>query len=203
MTGSGEDMPSSATTKKVREYVRTPESIRRGSLLGKWLEKHDYDSAEFARDAKISKMTMTLYLRGDLDVANMHQRTVEKLLTAMHVSDSWAWDYFEIPSARRTYWRTFREAPMGHGEETPQEQVTITLDMPMSGEGYAAPVGAKVTYDPQNVMHGLLLSKLAGRYVLSLIDALPQQGQVLGQFISCVPASPESGHSPAAAPLAP
>lgn len=180
--------------KRKRRSQLTPESARRGQLLERWLSENDYDQAEFGRDAGISKMTMSLYTRGELDIANMHQRTVEKLLTAMHVSDTWAWEYFEIPEARRAYWRTFRELPFGHGDEVPQGTVvTRVLDAPLSGEGYTAPVGATVTYDASNQLHGLLLTRLPGRYVVALIDALPIQGEVLGQFLTCSPAGPEAG----------
>lgn len=180
-----------------REYQPTPESIRRGEKLRQWLEQHGYDMADFARDSGISKMSVGLYVRGDLDIANMHQRTVEKLLTAMHVSDSWAWAYFEIGDARRAYWRTFREPPMGHGEEPPQGlQVVLTLDAPLSGEGYTAPAGARVTYDQGNVLHGALLVRLPGRYVVARQDALPTAGEVLGEFLGVapVPASTVTAH---------
>lgn len=184
---SGHNQDKSGARAK-REYQPTPESVRRGQLLLRWLEQHDYDQAQFSRDSGISKMTVGLYVKGDLDIANMHQRTVEKLLTAMHVSDTWAWEYFEIPAARRVYWRTFREAPMGHGEEPPQGLVaTLELDAPLGGEGFTAPAGALVSYDSGNVLHGLLLVRLPGRYVVARQDALPTAGEVLGEFLGTTP----------------
>lgn len=168
----------------------TVESLERGRLLEQWLDEHELDSAELSRMAKISKMTMRLYIRGELDIANMHQRTVEKLLTAMHVSDAWAWEYFKIPPARRVFWRTFRKPPLGHGEEAPQGLISFELDAPMSGEGYAAPAGAWVTYNPHNKLHGPLLTRLTGRYVVALIDAVPGQAEVLGQYLAVSPSEP-------------
>lgn len=191
MAAAKNEVTNGSSNARTREYARTPDSIRRGELLKAWLDKHEYDAAEFSRDAKISKMSMSLYLRGDIDIANMHQQTVAKLLTAMHVSDSWAWEYFDIPEPRRMYWRTFREAPMGHGEEEPQEWITMTLDNPLSGEGFMIPPGAKITYDPRNKANDLLLVQLTGRYIIAFEDALPKQGNLLGRFISCAPARSE------------
>lgn len=186
------DAPKGTTKKQKAKPVPTPDALRRGQALQAWLDEQEFDAAAFAREAGISKMSVGMYLRGELDIANMHQRTVEKFLAAMHVSDSWAWDYFDIPEARRTYWRTFREAPMGAGtqdEDAQQQRVVLVLDGPMSGEGYAVPEGTLVTYDPTVKLYGLLVAKLPGRYVLAMADALPNSGVVLGQFLAAVPAS--------------
>lgn len=187
--------PKSSEKKRKAKPVPTPEALRRGRALQSWLDEQEFEAAAFAREAGISKMSVGMYLRGELDIANMHQRTVEKLLAAMHVSDAWAWDYFEIPETRRSHWRTFREAPMGAGtsdEEGQQQRVVLVLDGPMFGEGYAAPEGTLVTYDPTVKIHGLLVTKLPGRYVLAMADALPNSGVVLGQFLAAAPASAEA-----------
>lgn len=178
-----------AGSRAPREYAPTAESIRRGQALEQWLSEHEYDQAAFGRDSGISKMTINLYLRGALDIAGMHQRTVEKLLRAMHVSDSWAWDYFEIPRDRRASWRTFRSPPMGHGDPDPQQLVTLILTAPMSGEGWSAPAGAVVTYDATRRHDGLLVVSLPGRYLVAQADAVPPQGELLGQLLSLAPAS--------------
>ncbi|WP_147364002.1 helix-turn-helix domain-containing protein [Deinococcus cavernae] len=177
--------------KEARKYVPTAESVRRGQRLEQWLKEHEFEASEFSREANISKMSISLYLQGKLDVANMRQRTVEKLLGAMHVSDSWAWTFFDIPEARRKEWRTFRDAPMGHGEEAPQQVVTFLLDASLSGEGYALPEGTTLTLDPLSLTRGLLVCRLPGRYVLARPDAVPAQGEVLGQLVKVAPAAHE------------
>lgn len=175
--------------KYTRPSKRTSESVARGKKLQRWLEANDHDMATFARDAGLSKMSITHYVHGDVDIASMHQRTVEKFLGAMGVSDTWAWEYFEIPPARRAYWRTFRLPPLGHGEEATQQLLTVVLDGPMSGEQYSAPAGAVVTVNPDDRLYGLQILRLEGRYVLALPDALPSQGVQLGRFVGVAPAA--------------
>lgn len=181
--GSNTDEGSGKSPPKV-----TPESIRRGQRLEQWLTEHDFNPSSFAKEAGINKMTVSLYMKGELDIANMQQRTVEKLLAAMHVSDSWAQDFFEIPAEQRSAWRTFRDPPWGSGESEVQRVITFSLDAPLFGEGYTGPVGALTTYDPANHSQGLMLTRLPGRYVVAMLDALPGQAEVLGQFLGVAPA---------------
>lgn len=169
--------------KKSRRPPATPESLWRGERLAQWLEQRGFDQAEFAREMGISKMSLSLYVRGQVDLANMQQANVEKLLTAMHVSDKWAWEYFQIPEERRDTWRTFRGPPMGANTELPSTAMSMVLDAPLSGEGYAAPVGAIVIFDTAALLEGAQLVCLSGRYVVALPDAIPGQGKVMGQFL--------------------
>jgi transcriptional regulator with XRE-family HTH domain len=149
------------------------EAQARGGRLRDWLKLHDFDQASFAREMGVSKPMIANYVSGRVDISSMQQKTVEKLLAAMQVSDSWAWQYFDIPVELRPTWRTFRPSPWGHGDEPLHIDITLVLDAPLYGEGWTLPSGTVVTYDADVRDRGLLLTRLPGRYIVAQPDALP------------------------------
>ena len=154
----------------------------RGQVLQWWLDKNDFFQEDFARACKISPATLTLYLSGGLDLANARQTTVEKLLAPTKISDTEAWEMFNIPLSKRTTFRTFREPPLGHGEDV-RKLVELRLAGGLAGD-ITAPAGYSVQYDPAKKSSGIVVTQMADGALYALrAEIAVGRGDVLGQFV--------------------
>lgn len=181
--------PAAAKPRATRKLKATPgenkiseEAFMRGQKLVRLLDANEYPIPDFIRDSGISKAGVWSYINGELDIANMRLRTLEKFLGALNVSDTWAWAYFDIPKAKRKEWRTFRRPPLGHGEDE-RELIDLVVDMPMQGDVSVVP-GYVISIDPANKIVGLMVVKLSDRYLTVPADLAPEQGEVLGQLVA-------------------
>ncbi|WP_407543813.1 hypothetical protein Q0M94_28435 (plasmid) [Deinococcus radiomollis] len=177
--------PKKATTRKLKNIPGvnriSEEAFVRGQKFYRLLESLDYSIVDFVRDSKMSKVTLWMYFNGELDMALMRQVSVEKMLGALNVTDTWAWAYFEIPVDRRREWRTFRPPPLGHGED-PRDLFEVILGKPLQGE-IIVPPGYVVTIDKGNTMLGLIIVEFGDRYLATQVEFAPAQGTVLGQLV--------------------
>lgn len=175
-------LPDAKSDESKATATPSSDALRRGELLKAIIEEIGYGTPhEFARDSKIAYSNLWHYMAGQRDVAKMGQSTVELLLGALNVTDTWAWAYFEIPESARKTWRTFRPPPMGHGDEN-RRLLEITLDMPLQGD-LVSPKGNVITVDRDNTVVGQIVTRLADRYLVTPADLIPGRGLVLGQLI--------------------
>lgn len=167
-----------------------PEDVRaRARALRRWLEKNGVRPAQLARMSKLSEMSISKYLRGESSILKMTPGSITKLLTGMHVSDSYAWELFDIPASERARWRSLRTDAMGPPGQA-DGYLTYVLDAPASGE-WALPRGTLITVDPSDkeAATGLLVAVLGGRYVIGVREMLPEKAEVLGRLTGAAPAS--------------
>lgn len=157
------------------------EAFERGQKFLQLLEANEYAVSDFIRDSGMSQGSVWMYINGELDIANMRLKTLNRFLETLNISDTWAWVYFSIPRTKRPEWRTFRPPPLGHGED-PRELIDIIVDMPMQGDATVTQ-GYVMTIDPANKALGLMLVKMTDRYLTVPADLVPAQGQVLGQLV--------------------
>lgn len=181
MPGTRKPQPNRKLKNAPGEKQLSPEAFRRGQKFNALLEENSYAHADFARDTGITAAAVWKYVNGELDIANMQQKTVEKFLTGLNVTDTWAWGYFEIPASVRRTWRTFRRPPMGHGDDL-RNLIDIVLETPLQGE-LTVPAGYVITIDPDNTLLGLMVTRLSDRYFATPADLLSGNGQVLGQLV--------------------
>lgn len=174
-------MPKSAEKKP---YVRPlrPEAVRRGELLARLLEDLKMDRLELARDSGVSPQTIWLYLSGKSDIARANQDTADAILRVLGIPDTHAWVVLDIPQDRRDTFRSFRPAPLGHGDDT-RVLLDVILEHPLQGS-ITLPAGFLVRIDTAEREEGLQLVRLPDRYVLGPSSVLPAQGERLGQLVS-------------------
>ncbi|MVN88327.1 hypothetical protein GO986_16400 [Deinococcus sp. HMF7620] len=171
----------------VAQATEVPEiAKRRGERLSAWLHEHEFKPAQFSRLSGISAAMLGNYIRGTTDIGKMGPSNITQLLDAMHVSDTWAWRFFEIPDEDRKSWRSTRPAPMGPPAEGMAHYTTHTIDSIVKGEWIISPP-VLITVDPQE-RAGLLLAQVGKRYWLAEQDALPASAVILGQFRTAAPA---------------
>lgn len=173
--------------KRVARPDHVHDATTRGQALLWWLQQHDRGIAEFALEAGLGRSTLQAYIRGEhmgrvYDIADMRQESVEKLLTVMSVPDTWAWEFFNIPDAKRGEWRTFRPHPYGHGEvlrTIRDEPLTVAIQGEIAIPANPSWV-AKV--DP-NDRTGLQLVRQLDRLYAMPAEAATQ-GEVIGRLVT-------------------
>jgi len=189
-TGSDQNMPAERKQKpqpnrklKVEpgKGQLSPEAFARGQKFNALLLENEYSHADFARDTGITLAAVWKYVNGQLDIAKMRNKTLERFLDGLKVSDTWAWSYFDIPADARKGWRTFRRPPFGHGEDE-RNLVDIVLANPLQGE-LTVPSGYVITIDPSTDNVGLIVTQMSDRYFVTPADLLQGQGKILGQLV--------------------
>jgi len=162
------------------------DAFERGQALYRLILKLGYEPVSFAAESKIHVSTLWMYIHGRIDLAQIKQPSVEKLLIALAVTDTWAWSYFKIPQELRTKWRTFRPPPLGHGED-PRELYELKLDRSTTGR-YVLWPNDVLTLDPGNKTVGLMLARAGEQYVLNGHELLPPEAEIMGQVVRIEPA---------------
>ncbi|AWT34524.1 hypothetical protein DM785_02400 [Deinococcus actinosclerus] len=100
---------------KVSFPARRNDPRSRGIALTFILQERKITQSQFALDSGIQRQILNRYMTGAYDLANMSQELVERLLTALGMSDIEARTYFGIPEEAWVRWKTFRPPPLGHG----------------------------------------------------------------------------------------
>ncbi len=145
--------------------------------------------AQLARMSTLSEMSISKYLRGESSILRMTPPSITKLLTGMHVSDSYAWELFDIPESERGRWRSLRTDAMGPTDQA-AGHLTYVLDAPASGD-WSLPQGTLITVDPsdKDSATALLVAVLGGRYLIGVREMLPEKAEVLGRLTGAAPSS--------------
>ncbi|GGB69053.1 helix-turn-helix domain-containing protein [Deinococcus soli (ex Cha et al. 2016)] len=159
----------------------------RGERLDAWLKEHGLTQAAFARLSGLSGPLLSQYLSGKADIGKMGPVKITALLSAMHVSDTWAWTFFQIPPESRGEWRSTRPAPMGPPADEDAHLTTHTITSAVAGAWMIMPP-ALITVDT-NARSGLLLAQIGQQYWLAPQAALPDSAVILGQFRTAAPAA--------------
>lgn len=161
----------------------------RGQAFKHWLDSNDYFLTDFAKDSTIAKATLSAYINGDLDLASMRQDTAQRLLTTMGLSDTEAWEYFNIPVEKRDTFRTFR-ADLGHGTEL-KKVLEWELKVPLQGST-TAPAGHTIRYNPNKKLTGLVVLETEDGQLFALpADIAAGRGRILGQLVATVFKQPD------------
>jgi transcriptional regulator with XRE-family HTH domain len=156
---------------------------QRGQALQHFVDLNNTTMMEFATKSGISYSALTKYAKGSTDLATIQQRTAERLITAMELSDTEAWEYFNIPEDRRAQFRTFRPPPLGHGE-APRSILSLTLPAPLTGT-LSAPAGYIVQYNPARRLNGLMLAEAPdGQYFALDAGLVRGNSRILGEIVS-------------------
>lgn len=179
---SSNDFMANAATPKKSERPITPEAVRRGELLKALLIELGMKKEELAQPGKLSAQAVWLYLNGRSDLANAQQDKAEALLGALGIPDSYAWVKLEIPRDKRGTFRSFRPAPLGHGDDK-RELLDIILDSPLQGT-ITLPAGFLISVDESNKTSGLQLQRLEDRYIVGPSSVLPALGERVGQLVA-------------------
>lgn len=189
---SPQSSPASAGKKGQPGVSR--EARRRGEKLRLWLEERGLRQTELAADAGLSEMTISKYVNGITDIANMRPPAITKLLDAMHISDSYAWELFEIPAAQRGSWRSLRSGTMGP-PELQEGTVTYTLESGTQGT-WQIPPGAVVTVSKEmtEAEQELVLARLDSLYWIAPRRFLPEGVEILGAFRAAALSAAETPH---------
>ena len=167
------------------------EAYQRGQALYQFLMKNNMDPKELAEQSGIHLSTVWDYINGVTDLAKIRQASVEKLLGAMGVTDTWAWTYFDIPVASRRQWRTFRPPPLGHGDD-PRELLEMHLTSVTQGK-YVLWPGDILTIDRNNKTIGVLLAAVGDDLLTGPRTSLPDNAEVIGQVVRIEPALVSTG----------
>lgn len=178
--------PITETAGDQRDRV-SQEARRRGDKLRQWLAARGLKQSELAVDAGLSEMTISKYVSGATDIARMRPSAITKLLDAMHVSDTYAWELFEIPEELRATWRSLRTNEMGPPTSS-EPTMTYVLETPTQGD-WQLPSNTVVTVGTvtTGMEDELVLAQLADRYWIAARAHLPAKCQVLGAFKSAAP----------------
>lgn len=169
-----------------RRITPMPERVEtaqdRGQALQHFLDSREIFLEDFSKESKIAMSTLGMYLNGELDIARMRQATAERFIGRMGISDTEAWQFFNIPKEQQKSFRTFRPPPMGHGED-PRKLIEITLTQPLHGE-WTVPAGHIVQIDPANTMEGIVVTELEDGRLFALPAHLAAgRGRVMGQLV--------------------
>lgn len=173
-------IPQTRPEARQHEAVTTDQE-RREMLL--WLiEERGGGVSAFGRNSGISRVHLEQLLTGYKSILQMRQETIEKLLTALNLPDTRAWDLLGIPMTDRKRWRTLRPPPMGHGDVI-RSVTNIVLDQPLVGD-VSVPAGYMISVDRNVANEGVIVAKLAGRYYATQPDAIPPNSEILGRLIT-------------------
>jgi hypothetical protein len=168
--------------------TRRHDAKTRGQALTYWIQEHARSQTSFSIVSGIQRQILNRYMAGAYDLANMSQELVERLLSAMHMSDSDARAYFGIPEEALVRWRTFRAPPMGQGagETTGPEERALSLAEGLKGEVTVTREAGKhlsVVVDP-SITTGLVITRQGSSLWAVLLDGPEDRaiGEVQGGF---------------------
>ena len=176
--------PKSPDTTKVQGEATSPPTAAqaRGLKLKAWMAERKISNAQLARISEISEMAISKYVRGVSDIGRMTPPTITQLLSAMYVSDSWAWDYFDIPEEQRGTWRSLRAGDMGPPEDA---AATYVMVLPSASRGdWILPAGAIVTIERSDTQAGPLVATSGDTFWIASRDFLPANAVIVGRFKS-------------------
>lgn len=160
----------------------------RGIALTYILQERGISQSKFAAASNIQRQILNRYMVGAYDLQNMSQELVERLLTALGMSDVEARTYFGIPEDAWVRWRTFRPPPLGQGagDLGSESERVVSVKGGVQGVVTVAPdvadvVGAVV--DTQ-VTTGVVLTRWqGGLWALRAAPGEQVPGEVLGGLV--------------------
>ncbi|MCD0155836.1 hypothetical protein [Deinococcus sp. 6GRE01] len=164
-------------------------AVDRGRAFQHWLDSNDYFMSDFVKDSGISRAALSAYVSGELDIASMRQDTAERLLRTMGLSDTEAWQFFNIPEEKRATFRTFRPI-LGHGDEMKQV-LEFPLKVPLQGVT-TVPVGHMIRVNPARQLTGLVVTETQNGELYALPAEMAQgRGRILGQLVAAFYKQPD------------
>ncbi|GAQ23975.1 hypothetical protein DEIGR_400108 [Deinococcus grandis] len=184
---------TSKTKYRRRKVTPMPAQVQspadRGQAFQHWLDSNDYFLTDFARDSAIARSTLSAYISGELDLAAMRQNTAQRLLSTMGLSDTEAWEYFNIPEEHRSTFRTFR-ADLGHGTEL-KNVLEWELKVPLQGATTAG-TGHSIRVNPNKKLSGLVVMETEDGELFALpADLAKGRGRILGQLMATLYKQPD------------
>lgn len=106
--------------------ILTPQD--RGQALQVWMNLQRIRQKDFLEKADMRRSTFARYISGETDLAAVEQPTADRLLRAMGISDTDAWELLGIPEDRRATFRSFRPYPLGHGTDRQHERIGLIME---------------------------------------------------------------------------
>lgn len=106
--------------------IRTAQD--RGQALQVWMNVQRIRQKDFLEKSGIKRSTFARYLSGESDLAAIDQATADRLLRAMGITDTDAWEILGIPEEHRATFRSFRPFPLGHGTDRQGERTGLIME---------------------------------------------------------------------------
>lgn len=115
------------------------------------------------------------------DILALLHGTIERLLTALEISDSAAQRELLIPEHLKSRWQTLREQPLGQKERDRTDLLDVVLTEPLV---LTLQPGHLITVDQSNMLSGDILVRINGRHLVVPADAIPSNAEPLGQIVA-------------------
>lgn len=151
----------------------------RGKALEHFIDTQFGNQTAFATISGVPRPTVSKYCNGQQDLLNAPQFQIERILTHLGMSDTEAWQVFNIPPEQREdNWRTFRLPPMGHGKP-PNRERHYNLKKPLQG---GLPIGGLTVIVDEDSKEGVQLVKHANEFFAVTASSSPV-GELLGRIV--------------------
>jgi hypothetical protein len=161
---------------------RISSAADRGYNFDVLIRRAGMNQTSFAAVVGLNRVSISRYVAGEPDLADVSQPIAEKLLTGLGMSDRKAREVLGIPESSWHTFRSFRDRPVDAGETKLQP---LELDAPTAGTEIISS-GATVMLDPHDMERGTQVIRLMdGRYYTGPVSLLASaQGQRLGRLRS-------------------